>query len=75
MSEPNESQATAIAHLEMIFQAATGEYKPKAGELEKRRAALVAFIQTGQCVASDGDRSLIERIKSAFLAADWTSAA
>jgi hypothetical protein len=57
-----ESAATALAHLEMIFQAATGDYSPKKSELEKRKAAVVAFIQTGQCVASDEDKEISTQI-------------
>lgn len=54
----NESAATALMHLEMIFQAASGDYSPKAGELEKRKAAVVAFMFTGQCIADDSIRAL-----------------
>jgi hypothetical protein len=61
----NESMKTALMHLEMIFQAALGEYSPKAGELEKRRAALVAFIATGQCLADDSDRELAAKVGEA----------
>jgi hypothetical protein len=45
-------------HLEMIAQAATGDYSPRPGELEKRKAAIIAFMATGQCVASESDRAL-----------------
>jgi len=62
MDELNESQATALAHLEMMFQAATGDYSLKRGDLEKRRAALVAFVRTGQCLASDEDRRLAQKV-------------
>jgi len=58
----NDSIATALAHLEMIHQAATDDYSPKAGELEKRKAALVAFIRTGQCVVSEEDRIVSAQI-------------
>jgi len=58
----NESAATALMHLEMIFQAAEGEYSPKAGELEKRKAAVVAFITSGQCLADDSDRALTTKV-------------
>jgi len=57
----NESAATALAHLEMIFQAAKGEYSPRAGELEKRRAAVGAFILTGQCLADDSIREIVAK--------------
>lgn len=56
------SMATALMHLEMICQAARGDYSPKAGELEKRRAAVGAFILTGQCLAGDEDRELIGKV-------------
>jgi hypothetical protein len=55
---------TALTHLEMICQGATGEYSLKAGELEKRRAALVAFIFTGQCLADDSDRELAAKVSA-----------
>lgn len=61
----NESAATALMHLEMIFQAASGDYSPKAGELEKRKAAVVAFITTGQCLADDSDRELSGKVNEA----------
>lgn len=57
-----ESAATALMHLEMIFQAAEGEYSPKAGELEKRKAAIASFVLTGQCLADDSDRELIAKV-------------
>lgn len=62
----NDSIATAIGHLEMIVQAAKGEYSPRKGELEKRQAAVVAFIRTGQCVASDEDRLIQELVANAL---------
>jgi hypothetical protein len=49
-------------HLEMIFQAAEGEYSPRPGELEKRKVAVVAFMLTGQCLAEDSDRALIAKV-------------
>jgi hypothetical protein len=61
----SESMRTALTHLEMICQAAVGEYSPKVGELDKRRAALVAFIISGQCLASDSDRELAARVNEA----------
>lgn len=61
----NESMRTALTHLEMICQMASGEYSPKTGELEKRRAALVAFIVTGQCLADDADRELAAKVNEA----------
>lgn len=65
----------AVMHLEMIVQAASGDYSPRPGELEKRRAALAAFIVT---VADDSDWALTakvnEVVSSHFLATDATSA-
>jgi hypothetical protein len=61
----NESRATALMHLEMICQAARGDYSPKAGELEKRKAAVTAFLFTGQCLADDSDRELAARASEA----------
>jgi hypothetical protein len=49
----------------MICQAARGDYSPKAGELDKRRAALVAFIVNGQCLADDSDRELAATVSTA----------
>ena len=63
MSE--SSMGTALMHLEMICQAARGEYSPKAGELDKRRAAVGAFILTGQCLADDSDRALLRKVNEA----------
>lgn len=57
-----ESAATALAHLEMICQAAGGDYSLKQGELEKRRAAVVAFITTGQCIAGESERELAAKV-------------
>lgn len=54
----DDSTKTALMHLEMICQAARGDYSPKAGELDKRRAALVAFIMGANCLADDSDREL-----------------
>lgn len=62
MEELNESQATALAHLDMIFQSATGDYSLKRSDLEKRRAALVAFIRKGNCLASDEDREIAQKV-------------
>ena len=60
----SESMATALAHLEMIYQTASGDYSPRKGELEKRKAALVSFIHSGQCVATDEDRQVANLIHS-----------
>lgn len=62
----NDSMATAIGHLEMIVQAAKGEYSPRKGELEKRQAAVIAFMRTGQCVADDEDRELLAIVSAAL---------
>jgi hypothetical protein len=52
-------------HLEMICQAARDEYSPRAGELDKRRAALVAFIMGATCLADDSDRELATKVNEA----------
>jgi len=52
-------------HLEMICQAARGDYSPKGGELDKRRAALVAFIMGATCLADDSDRELAAKVSEA----------
>lgn len=59
----NESTATAIGHLEMICQAATGDYSLKPGELEKRKAAILAYLRTGQCVAGAEDKLFAHELK------------
>lgn len=64
-----ESTATAIGHLEMICQAAAGDYSLKAGELEKRKSAILAYIRSGQCVASEEDRQLAEKVNKALAVA------
>lgn len=51
----NSSSETALAHLAMIVLAAKGEYSPRKDEIEKRYAAIVAFIRSGQCVAGEAD--------------------
>jgi len=56
-----ESAITALMHLKMIVLIAKGDYSPRAGELEKREAAVAAFILTGQCIAGDEDRALIAK--------------
>jgi hypothetical protein len=60
--EINESVATALMHLEMIFQAVAGDHSAKRNELEKRKAALTAFMVSGQCVADDSDRALAAKV-------------
>lgn len=60
----SESVATALMHLEMIFQAALGDYSPRPGELDKRKAALTAFMVSGQCVADDSDRALAGKVSA-----------
>jgi hypothetical protein len=59
----SDSAATALMHLEMIAQAAAGDYSPRSGEVEKRKAAVAAYIVTGQCIADDEDRTLIAKVK------------
>src|SRR5262245_43185129 len=61
----SESMATALAHLEMIYQAAIGEGSCNRDQLEKRKAALVAFMTSGQCVADDSDRALAAKVNEA----------
>lgn len=58
----SESEATAVGHLEMICQAATGDYSLNQGELQKRKAAILAFFRTGKCLASDEDRELAKKV-------------
>lgn len=48
----------------MIAQAAKGEYSPRKGELEKRQAAIIAYIRTGQCVAVDDDREILRAVQA-----------
>ena len=53
----------------MICQAAAGDYSLKAGELEKRKSAILAYIRSGQCVASEEDRQLAEKVNKALAVA------
>jgi archaellum biogenesis protein FlaJ (TadC family) len=62
--ELRQSQAIALAHLSMIAQAANGVYRPQPGEIDKREAMVASFIRTGQCVASDAGRMLVEILKA-----------
>ena len=64
----NDSAAVALAHLGMLVQIAGGSHRPQPGEIDKRAAALSAFIRTGQLLATDEDRGLIATIKE-FLSA------
>jgi hypothetical protein len=59
------SQGTALCHLEMLAQMATGEYRPRqpSAEIMKRYTALDTFIRTGQCLAAEEDRERIERFR------------
>ena len=74
----NESAATALMHLEMICLTARGDYSLKPGDLEKRKAAVLAFMFTGQCVADDTIRELsakiTEVVTSHFLKVNETAA-
>jgi hypothetical protein len=66
MIEPSETSVeTALAHLAMLTLAARREYSPKSGEVERREAALMAFIRSGQCLATDADRQLITAVNQA----------
>lgn len=62
----SESVMTGLGHLEMIMQAARGEYSPREGELEKRQAAIVSLLRTGQCLASDEDRAITAKVREAL---------
>lgn len=55
-----------LAHLSMIAQAARGEYSPRPGEIDKREAAIVSFIRTGQPIATDEDRHLRDAVAGAM---------
>lgn len=63
---PDEpSTKTVLAHLAMLALAAKGEYSLKSGEIERRHAAIVSYIRTGQCVADEDDLRIIEAVKRA----------
>jgi hypothetical protein len=62
-NELTDSAALALAHLGMLVQIANGSHRPQPGEIDKRAAALGAYIRTGQLLASDEDRELIAVIK------------
>ena len=63
--DANDSTDTALAHLAMLAFAANGEYSPKPGEVDKRQAAIVSYIRTGQCVADEADQRLIAAVREA----------
>jgi hypothetical protein len=62
-AELSESATIALAHLGMLSQIANGTHRPQPGEIDKRTALIVSFIRTGQCVASDEDRAMVQAIK------------
>ena len=66
MAESEASVETALGHLRMMALAAQGEYSPRKGELERREAALISFIRSGQCLATDDDRELLTKIRMAM---------
>jgi len=62
----------------MLYQAASGDYSPKPSELEKHKLAVLAFLRTGQCKATDLDRELaaaISPVVAPFLQSDYQKAA
>lgn len=63
--ELSDDQMTALAHLSIVQQAANGTYKAQAGEVDKRVAVVASFIRTGQCVADDETKRIVEAFKSA----------
>lgn len=65
-NEFNESRATAIAHLKMLEQYASGEVKPKAGDVERRFRSVLTYLLTGQCVAEESMRPAIEKLSAAL---------
>jgi hypothetical protein len=65
--QPSDEQiAIALAHLSMLAQAANGEFRPRAGEVEARQAWLSSFIRTGQGIVTEEDRELARLINSAL---------
>ncbi len=73
----NESLKTALAKLEMLYQAAKGDYSPKPQELEKHRLAVIAFLRTGQCKIAETDRAMASAVSDAvqpFLQAERAQA-
>jgi len=71
----SDSAAVALAHLGMLVQIAGGSHRPQLGEIDKRAAALSAYIRTGQLLAADEDRGLIARIKEFLTAREAQPAA
>lgn len=50
-TENSESRATAIAHLHMLMQYASGQAKPKkASDPQLRYERVLAYLMTGACV-------------------------
>lgn len=64
LADSDEQTIVALAHLSMIAQAANGEYRPRAGEIEERQAWLTSFIRTGRGIVNEDDRSLARGINT-----------
>lgn len=53
-----ESQRTALAHIDQLFNVAAGNGRRNRAVAEKRKLAVIAYIMSGQCVPSDSDREI-----------------
>lgn len=62
--ELSDDQMTALAHLSIVQQSANGTYKAQPGEVDKRVAVVASFIRTGQCVADDETKRIVDAFKA-----------
>lgn len=61
--QPSDEQIlVALAHLSMLAQAASGEFRALPGEIEERQVWLSSFIRTGQGIVNEDDRRLARQI-------------
>lgn len=63
MDKPLDLNAMfAIAHAHMLFEIATGVYKPREGEARNRYEAIVSYIKTGQCTEDPEAKKIIAKL-------------
>lgn len=61
------SKQTAIAHLKMLEQYATGEIKPKSkADPSVRYNAVLSYLVTGKCVPDAELKPVVEAVRSAL---------
>jgi len=62
MPDSDEEMLVALAHISMIAQAASGEYRPQPGEIERRQTWLTSFIRSGRGIVNEADRQLAREL-------------